>query len=93
MKNTRANIKSSYTGGRFILIVLTAVSGNAVMCIIIFIREDLSFAQRIGHDIRVIYDKTKNVTENSGTGKVFTDLLTCYFRGEKIPALVACSKK
>ena len=92
-KGTRGNIKSSHTDGRFTLIGLTAASGDAVMAIIIFAGEELSFEQRMGHDIRVPFDTTKSVTENSGPGKTFPGAPTCSFRGKAIPALIACSKK
>ena len=72
---------------------LTAASGDDVMCIIIFAGEELTFEQRMGHDIRVEYDKTMNVTQNSGQGKTFPGAPTCTFRGKTIPALVTCSKK
>ena len=92
-KNTRANIKSSHADGRFTLIGLTAASGDVVMCIIIFAGEELSFEQRMGHDIRVDYDNDKNITFNSGAGKSFHGSPTCHFRGKTIPALITCSKK
>ena len=63
------------------------------MAIIIFAGEELSFEQRMGHDIRVPFDTTKSVTENSGPGKTFPGAPTCSFRGKTIPALIACSKK
>jgi hypothetical protein len=48
---TKANIKSSTNGGRFTLIRLTAASGEAVICIIVFAAEELSYGQQMGHDI------------------------------------------
>ena len=92
-KNTRANIKSSHTNGRFTLIGLTAASGDPVMCIMIFAGEELTFEQRMGDDIRVAYDAAKSVTQNSGRGKRFPGAPTCFFRGKTIPPLVTCSKK
>jgi hypothetical protein len=42
-RGTKANIKSSTNSGRFTLIGLTAASGDAVMCIIIFAAEELTY--------------------------------------------------
>ena len=64
-KNTRVNIKISHTDDRFTVIGLTDASANTVTCIIIFMGEELSFEQRMGHDIISTYDKLKSVTEYS----------------------------
>ena len=51
-KGTRANIKSSHKDGRFSAIGLTAAAtDDPVMVIIIFAAMELSFVQRMGHDI------------------------------------------
>jgi hypothetical protein len=50
-RGTKANIKSSTNIGRFTLIRLTAASGDAVMCIIIFAAEELTYGQQMGHNI------------------------------------------
>jgi len=92
-KGTRANIKSSHADGRFTAIGLTAASGDPVMAIVIFATKELSFIQRMGHDIMVDYDNTVSVTENSGVGKSFPGGPTCLFRGKEIPALITCSPK
>ena len=63
------------------------------MVILIFAAEELIFEQRMGHDIRVSYDKHGSVSENSGAGKVFPGGPCCAFRGKLISALVTCSKK
>jgi hypothetical protein len=47
----KANIKSGTNGGRFTVIGFTAASGEAMMCIIIFAAKELSYGQRMGHDI------------------------------------------
>ena len=53
------------------------------MAIIIFAGEELSFEQRMGHDIRVPFDTSKSVTKNSGPGKLFPGAPICIFRGGK----------
>ena len=92
-KGSRANIKSSHKDGRFTLIGLTAATGDPVMCIMIFAAEELTFEQRMGSDIRVPFDNTKTVRENSGPGKRFPGGPTCMFRGVSVPTLVTCSPK
>ena len=92
-KGTRANVKNSHKDSRFTAIGITAASGEPVMAIIIFAAEELTFEQRMGHDIRIPYDKNGSVSENSGAGKVFPGGPCCTFRGKLIPALVTCSKK
>jgi hypothetical protein len=88
---TKANIKSSTNGGRFTLIGLTAASGDAVMCIIIFAAEELSYGQRMGHDIKADCNIEGSVRDNSGPGKAGAP--TCQFWGKDVPALIACSPK
>ena len=63
------------------------------MAIVIFAAKELSFIQRMSHDIMVEYDETVSVTENSGVGKAFPGGPTCMFRGKTIPALITCSPK
>ena len=92
-KGTRANIKSSHATGRFTAIGLTAASGDPVMAIVIFAAKELSFIQRMGHDIMIDFDKTSTITEISGVGKAFPGGPTCIFRGKEIPALITCSPK
>jgi hypothetical protein len=76
---TKANIKSSTNGGRFTLIRLTASSGEAVMCIIIFGAEELSYGQRMGHDIHADYNIEGSVRDNSRPGKAFSGAPTHQF--------------
>ena len=59
----------------------------------IFAGEELTYEQRMGHDIRVEYNKEGSVRDNTGPGKTFPGAPTCHFRGKDIPALVACSPK
>ena len=80
-KGTRTNIKSSHKDGRFTAIGLTAANSDPVMVIIIFAALELSFIQRMGHDVRVEYDENGSVTENSGPGKSFPGAPICHFRG------------
>ena len=48
----------------------------------------------MGSDIRVTYDDSKTIKENSGgEGKRFPGGPSCMFRGVEIPALVTCTKK
>ena len=47
----------------------------------------------MGHDIQVLYDDSKNVSENSGPGKIFPGGLFCIFHGVVVPALFTCIKK
>ena len=47
----------------------------------------------MGSDIRVPFDDTKTVRENSGPEKRFPGGPTCMFRGVSVPALVTCSPK
>ena len=64
------------------------------MYIITFAAEELTFEQRMGSDIRVTYDDSKTIKENSGgEGKRFPGGPSCMFRGVEIPALVTCTKK
>ena len=92
-KGTRANIKISHNNGRLTVIGLTAASGDAIMCIIIFATEELTFTQGMGYDIRAPYNDSKSITENSGSGKAFSGAPTCFFLGKKISALIAMSPK
>ncbi len=92
-KGTRANIKSSTNGGRFTVIGLTAASGDAVMCIVIFAAEELTYEQRMGHDIRAVFDGDGSIRDNTGHQKSFPGAPTCHFRGKDVPALIACSPK
>ena len=75
------------------MIGLTAASGDAVMAIIIFAAEELTFEQRMGHDIRALFDETKPIAANSGPGKTFPGDPSCTFRGKVVPALITSSKK
>lgn len=52
-KKYRANIKASRKDGRLTVIGLTATTGYPAMAIVIFPVEELSFEQRMGHDIFV----------------------------------------
>ena len=75
-------MKTSHEDGRFILIGLTAANVDPVMAIIIFAAEELSFEQRMGHDIRSSYVESKSIEYNSGKGKTFPGGPTCIFRGK-----------
>jgi hypothetical protein len=90
---TRANIKSNTNGRRFTVIGLTAASGDAVMCIIIFAGQELTYEQRMRHDIQVGFNGETSMKDNSGPGKAFPEAPTRHFRGKDVPALVAFSPK
>jgi hypothetical protein len=92
-KGTRANIKSNTNGGRFTVIGLTAGTGEPVMCIVIFAAEELTYDQRMGHDIRTVYNEEGSTRDNTGPGKSFPGGPVCHFRGKDIPALITCSPK
>ena len=77
-KGTRANIQSNTNGGRFTVIGLTVASGDPVMCIVIFAGEELTYEQRMGHDIRAEFNDDSSIRDNSGPG---------------VPPLIACSPK
>ena len=47
----------------------------------------------MGSDIRVPFDESKSVRDNSGPGKRFPGGPTCLFRGVEVPALITCSSK
>jgi hypothetical protein len=92
-KGSRANIKSNTNDGGFTVIGLTAASGDPVMCIVIFAGEELTYEQRMGHDIRAGFDNGGSISENSRPRKAFPRAPTCNFRGKNVPALIACSPK
>ena len=60
-KNSRIKRTYSHKSGRFTVIGLTAATGTPVMCICIFAAEELTFEQRMGHDITVPFDEAKSV--------------------------------
>jgi hypothetical protein len=91
---TKANIRCSTNGRRFTLARLTAASGEAVMCIIIFAAEELSYGQRMGHGIQANFSTEGSVSrDNSGPGKAFPAAPTCQFGGQDVPALITCNPK
>ena len=47
----------------------------------------------MGRNIRVPFDTSKSVTENSEPGNTFLGEPTCSFRVKIVPDLIACSKK
>ena len=59
------------------MIGLTATSGDAVMCIIIFAEEELTYEQRMGHDIQVEYNREGSVRDNTGPVKTFSNSIRC----------------
>ena len=63
------------------------------MVIVIFAAEELSFEQRMGHNICVPYNHTKSMKDNSRPGKIFPRGLSCMFRGVLISVLVTSSYK
>jgi hypothetical protein len=63
------------------------------MCIIIFVAEELTYGQRMGHGIRADFNKEGSVRENCGPGKAFPGAPSCQFLGKDIPFLIACSPK
>lgn len=65
-KGTRTNVKSSHRDGRLTGIELTAASGDAVITIIIFAAEELTFEQRMGHDICIPFNNDLTIAKNSG---------------------------
>ena len=75
------------------MIGLTAGTGAPVMCIIIFAAEELTFHQRMGHDVRTTYYEDVDIRGNSGPGKCFPGGPICRFRGKNIPSLIASSPK
>jgi hypothetical protein len=91
-KGSRANIKSNTNGGRFTVIGLTAAAGDPGMCIVIFAGEELTYEQRMGHDIRVSFDDG-SIRDNSRPGKAFPGGPACHFGGKNVPALIACNPK
>ena len=92
-KKNLCKLKKQSQNGRFTVIGLTAASEDAVICIIFFTAEELTFAQQMGYDIYDPYDGTKTIKENSGKGKAFPGTPTCFFCGKNIPALIAMSPK
>jgi len=92
-KGSRANIKSSHIDGQFTDIGLTSGNGDPVMAIVIFAADELSFVQRMGHDIRAMYDHDGHISVNCGEGKPFPGGPTCFFRGEVVSALITSSTK
>ena len=75
------------------IIGLTFISGDAVMNIIIFSGEELNFEQRIGHNIRILFNEELSIANNSGPEKTFPGSPCCHFRGKLIPALTTSSSK
>ena len=71
-RGSRENITSSHKDIRFTLLGLTAATGEPVMCVVIFSGKELSFEQRMGHNIRVPFDTTQDILENTGPGKRFS---------------------
>ena len=92
-KNSIPKLSGSNVNSRFTAIGLTAASGEPVMCVVIFAAEELTFDQRMGHDVRVAFDPNKSVAENTGEGKVFPGTPKCTFRGKEVDSLVTCSPK
>lgn len=86
-------MKISHADGRFIAIGLNAASGDSVMTIVVYAAKELSFLQRMDHDIIVDHDKTLSVTKNSGVGNTFPGGPTCYFCEMEIPYLITCCPK
>ena len=86
-------MKISHKDGRMTVIGLTAASGDAVMVIIIFAVEELTFEQQMGHGICVPFNEEVSIAKNSGPGKTLPGGLSCTFRGKVIPALITSSKK
>ena len=75
------------------VIGLTAASSDAVMVIIIFAVEELTFEQQMGHDIRPPFNELDSIAENSDPGKRFPGGPLCNFCGKVVPALITSSKK
>ena len=63
------------------------------MCILILAAEELLFEQRIGHDIRVLFDDTKSASNNFGPGTRYPGGPFYIFHGVVFPDLVASSTK
>ena len=70
---------------------MTAASGHAVLVIIIFAGEELTFLQRIVEDICVLFDDTKDVKGNTGLGRRFPGGPHYTFRGKDIEPVTAGS--
>ena len=92
-KRNKSNVKSSHRDGRLTVIGLKAASGDDVMAIIIFAAEELTFEQRMGHDICIPFDDDLTIVKNSGPGKTFSGEPCCNFFGKLIPALITSSSK
>ena len=63
------------------------------MAIVIFAAEELLFEQRMGHNICLPYNHTRNMKDNSRPGKIFPIGLSCMFCGVLISVLVTSSYK
>ena len=79
------------------LIGLTTLSGEAVMCVMIFAGEKPSTLLETGMDIFAEvngHESDHNFFEkNSGPGKLYPGGLTCVFKGKEIPCLVRWTPK
>ena len=73
------------------MIGLTAASDDAILVIIISDGEELTFKQKMGHDVRVNFDTTKTVSKNSRPGKEFPGVLTGIFYNKESPTMITCS--
>jgi hypothetical protein len=58
------------------------------MYVVIFAAEELTYDQRMGHDIQAELYGKQSIRENSGAGKAFPVAPTCHFCGKDVPALL-----
>lgn len=91
----KIELTSSKASGRFTVMELTAASGDAVMCIVIFAGKEIGVADALGFDHRadIPYDTNSTLEDNAGPGKALPGLPTCTFRGKEVPALLAVTPK
>ena len=88
-KGTVPQKKSSTKEKHFTLMGLTALSGEPVMCVVIFAGESRNLEMEMGVDMFV--DAVGEVSDkmfyknNMGKGKLFPGGPTCVFRGVEVP--------
>ena len=87
-----AQEKASTRSRKFTMIGFTALTGDPVMCVLIFEGKKPNGAIEAGIDITVTPDGTASdpnfVEINSGPGKYFPGGPVCEFRGKKVPAVI-----
>lgn len=76
-KGIRANIKSSHNDSRFNEFGLTAVSSKVIMAMVLFNTDELTFEQRMAHNICNQHEKDKYVNKNSGALEKYSHMACC----------------